>query len=84
MAKMKIEVCGPGCPRCIATEEVVKRVVKKLGIDAEITKVSDFNKMTDLGVMMTPAVVVNGEVKIQGKIPTEEEIEKILRNLKKR
>lgn len=78
MGKMKIEICGPGCPRCISTEEVVKRVVKKLRIDAEIKKVSDISRMIDLGVMMTPAVVVNGKVKIQGKVPTEEEIEKIL------
>ena len=79
MVKMKIEICGPGCPRCISTEEIVKKVVKKMGIDAEIKKISDFNTMADLGVMMTPAVVVNGKVKIQGKIPTEEEVEKALK-----
>lgn len=79
MVKMKIEICGSGCPKCVSTESVVRKVVKKLGIDAEIKKVSDFNAMTDLGVMMTPAVVVNGKVKIQGKIPTEEEIEQVLK-----
>lgn len=79
MAKVKIEICGPGCQRCISTEEIVKKVVKKIGIDAEIKKISDFNIMADLGVMMTPAVVVNGKVKIQGKIPTEEEVEKALK-----
>ena len=80
MVKMKIEICGAGCPRCLSTEEIVRKVVKRMRIDAEIKKISDFNTMADLGVIMTPAVVVNGKVKIQGKIPTEEEVEKILKD----
>ncbi len=80
MVKMKIEICGPGCPRCLSTEEIVRKVVKRMKVDAEIKKISDFNTMADLGVIMTPAIVVNGKVKIQGKIPTEEEVEKILKD----
>ncbi len=79
---MKIEILGPGCPKCIVTEEIVKRVVNKLGIKAEVEHVYDIEKIIDYGIMMIPAVAINGEVKIEGKIPTEEEIEEIIKNLK--
>ena len=76
---MKIEILGPGCWKCLATEEIVKKVVKKLGIKAEVGHVYDINKIIEYGVMMTPAVAIDGEIKIEGKIPTEEEIEKIIK-----
>lgn len=75
---MKIEIAGPGCPRCIMTENNVKEAVKQLGIDAEVAHVYDINEMTKRGVIMTPAVIVDGEIKISGKIPTVDEIKKIL------
>ncbi|MCM8831181.1 MAG: thioredoxin family protein [Candidatus Omnitrophica bacterium] len=75
---MKIEIAGPGCPRCIATEKNVKEAVKQLGIQAEIVHVYDIAEVTKRGVMFTPAVIVDGEVKISGKIPTVEEIKKVL------
>lgn len=76
---MKIEVLGPGCPRCMATMQIVKKVVDKLGIKAEIEHVHDVVKFIERGVMMTPAVAVNGKVKIEGKIPTEDDIEKMIK-----
>lgn len=76
---MKIEVLGPGCPRCMATMQIVKQVVDKLGIKAEIEHVHDVVKFIERGVMMTPAVAVNGKVKIEGKIPTEDDIEKMIK-----
>lgn len=75
---MKIEVVGPGCGRCIATEKNVKEAVGQLGIQAEIVKVTNMAEFAKKGVMFTPAVIVDGEVKISGKIPTVEEIKKIL------
>ncbi|MCM8787463.1 MAG: thioredoxin family protein [Candidatus Omnitrophica bacterium] len=75
---MKIEIVGPGCPRCIATEKNVKEAVKQLGIQAEITKVTNVAEFAKKGIMFTPAVVVDGEVKISGKIPTVDEVKKIL------
>jgi len=75
---MKIEIVGPGCPRCIATEKNVKEAVKQLGIQAEITKVTDVAEFAKKGVMFTPAVIVDGAVKISGKIPTVEEIKRVL------
>lgn len=75
---MKIEIVGPGCPRCIATEKNVKEAVKQLGIQAEIVKITDVKEFAKKGVMFTPAVIVDGQVKISGKIPTVDEIKEIL------
>ncbi len=76
---MKIEILGTGCPKCKTTEKVVKKVVKEIGKDVEVVKVEDIQEIVDRGVMMTPAVVVDGEVKITGHVPTEDEIKKILK-----
>jgi small redox-active disulfide protein 2 len=75
---MKIEVVGPGCGRCIATEKNVKEAVKQLGIQAEITKVTDVTEFAKRGVMFTPGVIIDGQVKVSGKIPTINEIKEIL------
>ncbi len=78
---MKIEILGSGCSKCKKTEKKVREVISKLGIDAEMSKVEDMNTIIDRGVMLTPAIVVDGEVKIAGRIPTGEEIENVLSNL---
>ncbi len=75
---MKIEVVGPGCGRCIATEKNVKEAIKQLGIQAEITKVSDVAEFAKKGVMFTPGVIVDGKVVISGKIPTVDELKEII------
>ena len=75
---MKIEVLGPGCPRCTALAASVEAAVTKTGVDAEVIKVTDINEITSRGVMMTPALVVDGEVKTTGRVPSPEEIEKLL------
>ena len=75
---MKIEIAGPGCPRCVETEKNVKEAVKQLGIAAEIDHVYDVSEMAKRGVMFTPAVIVDGEIKISGKIPTVDEVKKVL------
>ena len=75
---MKIEVVGPGCGRCIATEKNVKEAVKQLGIQAEVTKVSDVAEFAKKGVMFTPGVIVDGKVVISGKIPTVDELKEII------
>ena len=76
---MKIEVLGTGCAKCRATEKNVKKAVEELGLQAEVVKVEDLQDIINRGVMMTPAVVVDGEVKISGHQPTVEEIKKILK-----
>jgi small redox-active disulfide protein 2 len=75
---MKIEVVGPGCGRCITTEKNVREAVKQLGIQAEVAKVTNVAEFAPKGVMFTPGVIVDGQVKVSGRIPTVEEIKKIL------
>jgi len=76
---MKIEILGSGCPKCKATEEIVKKVVKKLGVKAEVGHVYDIDKMTEYGAMLTPAISVDGKIILEGKVPTENEVEKIIK-----
>jgi len=71
---MKIEILGIGCPKCKKLHELAEEAVKELGASAEITKVTDINKIIDYGVMVTPALVIDGEVKVAGKISSKEEI----------
>lgn len=76
---MKIEVLGSGCAKCVMTEEMVKKVVKKLGIKAEVTHIYDIGKIAECGVMMTPAILIDGEIMLEGKVPNEKEVEGILK-----
>jgi len=71
---MEIKVLGPGCPKCKKTEEIVKAAVAESGVDAQIEKVTDTMKIAGYGVFGTPAVVVDGEVKCVGKIPTKAQV----------
>ncbi len=71
---MEIKVLGPGCAKCKKTEELVRKVVNEANIDASVEKVSDLMQIAGYGVFGTPAVVVNGEVKCVGKIPTKQEV----------
>lgn len=75
---MKIEILGPGCPRCHSTEENVKKALSELNKPAEVIKVSDINAIIEKGVMQTPAVIINGRITIQGKIPTVEQIKQFV------
>lgn len=75
---MKIEVLGPGCPKCVKLYETAQAAVKELGIAAEVHKVTDITKFISYGVMLTPALVVDGTVKCAGKVPGVEEIKKLL------
>jgi len=76
---MKIEILGTGCPKCKATEKIIRQVVGELGKDVEIIKIEDLQEIVNRGVMMTPAVVVDGEVKIVGHVPSTDEIKKLLK-----
>jgi len=71
---MEIKVLGPGCPKCQQTEKNVKETVSEAGVDAKVDKVTDTMQIASYGVFGTPAVVVDGEVKSVGKIPTKDEI----------
>jgi small redox-active disulfide protein 2 len=71
---MEIKVLGPGCAKCEQTEKIVKEAISETGVDAQITKVTDVMEIAKHGVFVTPAVVVDGEVKSVGKVPSEEEV----------
>ena len=71
---MDIKILGPGCRKCNQTENLVKKVVSETGVDATVEKVTDVMKIAGYGVFGVPAVVVDGEVKSVGKIPTKEDI----------
>ncbi|NPV45136.1 MAG: thioredoxin family protein [Firmicutes bacterium] len=75
---MVIKVLGPGCKNCIKLEENVKEALKGLNLSAEVEKVQNFDEILDYGVMKTPGLVVNEKVKVMGRVPSVEEIKKIL------
>jgi small redox-active disulfide protein 2 len=75
---MDIKVLGPGCPKCHTLEKNAKEAVQELGLDAEVSKVTDLNEIAGYGVFITPGLVVDGEVKLAGKVASKSEIKKIL------
>lgn len=77
---MKIEILGPGCPRCQETERRVLNALAKSGKDADVSHVYDLKEIAKRKILFTPAVAIDGEVKISGRIPTEDEILKLLRS----
>ena len=78
MTMKKIEVLGSGCPKCQKLESMVKEAVAKHGIDAEVSHIYDVNKILDYGVMVTPALIVDGKLKISGKLPSEAELLQVI------
>lgn len=75
---MKIEILGMGCPKCKMLYENAKKAAEEKGVQAEIIKVEDLDKIIGYGVMMTPAFVVDGVIKSSGKVLSTEEIKKCL------
>ncbi len=75
---MKIQVLGTGCAKCKLLAEQTERAVRELGLDAEVEKVTEINEILDFGVMMTPALAIDGEVKVVGKVPAIDELKEML------
>jgi len=75
---MKIQILGPGCAKCSKLMETAVTATKELGITCDFEKISDMNQIMGFGVMMTPGLVVDGEVKCVGKVPSLEEMKKLL------
>ena len=74
----KIQVLGTGCPKCKQLAENAEAAAEALGIEYEFEKVTDINEIMKFGVMMTPALAVDGKVKIVGKVPSQDEIKSLL------
>lgn len=75
---MKIQVLGTGCPKCKKLAANAEEAAKELGLAAEIEKVTDIDKIIDFGVMSTPSLAIDGKVVVVGKVPSVEEIKKLL------
>jgi small redox-active disulfide protein 2 len=74
----KIQILGTGCPKCKKLTENAQVAAQSSGIECEIVKVTDINEIMKFGVMMTPALVIDGQVKTVGKVPSPQEIQKLL------
>lgn len=73
-----IEVLGPGCKKCRKLAETVQQAAEELGLSFELEKVSDINRILSYGVMLTPALVVDGQVKVSGRVPDLAEVKAML------
>ena len=75
---IKIQILGMGCPKCAKLYAAAEAAARELGIEYKIEKVDDINKITDMGVMMTPALAINDKVKFTARIPGGDELKKII------
>ncbi len=76
---MKIEILGPGCPKCQQLAENAEKAIEEIGIEAQVEKVTNINEIANYGIMTTPGLVIDGEVKASGKLLSIEEIKDILK-----
>ena len=74
----KIQVLGPGCPKCRQLAENAQAAIDRYELDCEVEKVTDINEIMKFGVMMTPALAVDGQVKAVGKVPSPDEIKQMI------
>ena len=75
---MEVLVLGPGCKKCVLTYDTIRKVVDQTGAEVSLRKVEDIMEIMKYNVMTTPAVVVDGEVKVKGHVPSEAEIKKMI------
>ena len=75
---MKLQILGTGCARCKALTQATEQAAQALGIPYELEKVTDLKEIVTFGVMQTPALVVDGKVKLAGKVPSADEIKTLL------
>lgn len=74
----RIQVLGTGCAKCAKLKQHAETAARETGVDATVEKVEDINVITGFGVMMTPALAVDGEVKVVGRVPSVEELKQLL------
>ncbi len=75
---MEIKILGPGCPKCKTLEKLTREVVEQSGIEATVSKVEDIVAIMNYGVMTTPALVIDEKVVVKGRVPSAEEIIKLI------
>jgi small redox-active disulfide protein 2 len=74
----KLQILGTGCPKCKKLAEITEKTAKELGIEYTLEKVTDINEIMNFGIMMTPALAVDGMVKVSGRIPKSEELKAMI------
>lgn len=74
----KLQILGTGCPKCQKLAETAEAAAQELGIEYEVEKVTKIDKIMEFGVMITPALVVDGEVKVSGKVPSLQEAKEMI------
>jgi len=74
----KLQILGTGCPKCKKLTELTEAAANEMGIEYEIEKITDINEIMEMGIMMTPGLVVDGTVKVAGKVPSVDAIKKML------
>ena len=74
----KLQILGTGCPKCQKLAETAETAARELALEYEVEKVKEIDKIMAFGVMMTPALAVDGEVKVSGKVPSIDELKKLL------
>jgi len=79
---MKLQILGRGCPKCQQLAKNAEQALKELGLEGEVEKITDINKITEMGVMVTPGFAINGDVKAVGKVLTVEEIKELIKGTK--
>lgn len=75
---MEIKVLGPGCAKCKAMHKAVVETINEMGLSADVKKVEKLDEIVEAGVMLTPGLVINGKLKVSGKVPGKEEIKKYI------
>ena len=75
---MRIQIAGPGCPNCRTTEQRVRNACAELDVEADISHVTDYNEIAALGVLRTPAVVIDGRIAVMGRVPAVAELKTLL------
>ena len=75
---MKLQILGTGCAKCNALTQATEQAAQALGVQYELEKVTDLNRIMAFGVMLTPALVVDGKVKVSGKVPSLDEAKRLL------
>jgi small redox-active disulfide protein 2 len=76
---MKIEILGPGCAKCKKLAEIAEQAIKEMKVAVEVVKIEGLKEIADYGVMTTPALAIEGEIKVAGRIAGKEEIKKLIR-----
>lgn len=75
---MEIKVLGPGCAKCKTAYNVVEKVVKENNVNATLVKIDDIMEIMNYNIMSTPAIIIDGEIKIKGRTPSEKEVKELL------